>query len=179
MTNRTRPWLNLWRVIIVTVSLLFVLEFIGCSRQSSEPPMLTGAVITSAQASGEIGAWCGDESYAVVSTEWLRWHYTQFRSGLSAGAYGITQWDAKYDCNRFAAKFAADAQVCFFARSFHSRLPAKAAAVGEYWYRQSVTVSHAVVIARTESGWVLLEPQSGRITPLTEGELSARILSKL
>jgi hypothetical protein len=148
------------------LSLCAMLQF-GCSPSAkNEPQIATGKVLSAAEIRAHVPAWCGDETYAVLNEAWVQWHYAKFRSDLSAGAFGIVSWDAKFDCNRFAAKLAADAHVAFFQRTFHSFLPAKAPAIGFVWYYTGAGSGHAEVIVWTEKGVRLLEPQTGNIRAL-------------
>ena len=144
---------------------------VGCSpREAGEPQMATGKVLPASQVIGDLQGtsvagyalfpMLGDESYAVVREEWVDWFYAKFRAELGKGQYGIVKWDQRFDCNRFAAKFAADMHVYYFQRSFHSFNGAKAPAVGDYWHPVSPTVAHAEVVVCVERGWIVLEPQT-------------------
>lgn len=136
----------------------------------------TGRVLTA----GELrqlrpDAILAEESYAEVNASWLPQYYREFRNELFR--LGITRWDERFDCNRFADLFTSLAQAHFFRAAFHSRTPAKALALGPYWYiRADGSGAHAIVQAITQHGPVYLDPQTGEQVELAPGEKFAAYL---
>jgi hypothetical protein len=111
----------------------------------------------------------GDEVYAEVNSQWLRQYYQEFRSELHR--LGVMEWDERFDCNRFTELYVGLAQARFFRETFHSRTPARALAIGPFWYvRDNGRGSHAVVQALTERGRIFIDPQSGEEVQLTTSE---------
>lgn len=100
----------------------------------------------------------GDASYGVVREAWVHEFYARFRSDLSRT---LVRWDERFDCNRFAALFAAQAQVEYLASTWHIKNAPKAAAIGEAWVYRG-TVRHALVWIATEKGERYFEPQTGK-----------------
>jgi hypothetical protein len=116
-----------------------------------------------------------EENYAEVNANWLPQYYREFRNELFR--LGITRWDERFDCNRFADLFTSLAQAHFFRAAFHSRTPAKALALGPYWYiRADGSGAHAIVQAITQHGPVYLDPQTGEQVKLAPGEKFAAYL---
>lgn len=110
----------------------------------------------------------GDDAYAEVNSAWLRTWYASFRAELFR--MGVVKWDQRFDCNRFAEIYTGLAQVNFFRESFHSATPAKALAVGQFWYVREKGGAHAIVQALTERGPVFIDPQTGEEMNLTPNE---------
>lgn len=102
---------------------------------------------------------CGDTSYGVVRGAWVVEFYARYRSDLSKH---LVNWDERFDCNRFAALFAAQAQVEYLVKTWHTRGAPKAAAIGEVWIEPESGQAHALVYVITEEGERLFEPQTGK-----------------
>ena len=137
----------------------------GCAPQGKEP-MSTGRVI----AASDLPGWKGDTHYGEVNSAWLREFYGRWKADLFKK--GVVKWDKRFDCNRFASHFAADAQIAYFVENFHSYTKGQAAAIGEVWYLvggQSGR-AHAIVLAYTERGPIYIEPQTGKEVQLTAEE---------
>lgn len=103
----------------------------------------------------------GDASYASVSLAALLEHFDTFRQVLF-DLTGLTKWDARYDCNHFAALFIATAQARYAREAWHSEGAPQTLALGEVWYRPTTGPNHAIVAAHTDLGLVFIEPQTGR-----------------
>lgn len=118
----------------------------------------------------------GKQQYAQVSRAWVEWFYADFRATLSAGQFGIVHWDGRFTCTSFTTKFVGDAQMRYFAQSFHSSISAPSIAVGEFWYQPGgnwQAPGHALVVCVTENGREFFEPQTGKWVVLTPAEVQA------
>jgi hypothetical protein len=166
------------------IGALVALVLAGCFRKSDEPVMFTGQVVQREQVKTLAGGWAstGKLTYAVVTREWVEWHYGQFRSQLSAGTYGIVRWDGRFSCTSFTTKFCADAQMRYFAQSFHSTIQAQSIGLGEWWYdpkADGVGLGHAVVAVLTAPDRLeFFEPQTGQWVKLTAQEQASAYLRK-
>lgn len=158
------------------------LAFTACSKKSGEPDMFTGKVYSSVEVRALVpGATLGKNSYAQVNRAWVEWFYSEFRSKLSEGQYGVVHWDGRFTCTSFTTKFCGDAQMRYFAQSFHSRIKAPSAGIGEFWYHPGgnwLGNGHALVICLTENGREFFEPQTGKWVSLTPAETTATIIKK-
>lgn len=115
------------------------------------------------------GAILGDKSYAEVNSAWLARWYPIFRSRLFK--IGLTQWNARFDCNRFADFYANLAQAFFAVEMFHSNTQVDALALGPVWYRRDYNRgAHAVIQAVTERGRIFIDPQTGAEIQLSPAE---------
>lgn len=132
----------------------------------------TGRVFTRADMRRQTSTnYFGDELYAEVDSAWLRDFYGDFRRELHR--LGIVRWNERFDCNRFTDLFIGLAQARFYRESFHSDTPARALAMGPYWYvRDDGRGTHAVVQVLTERGRIFIDPQSGEEVQLTRQENS-------
>lgn len=162
-----------------------VLLLASCSKEPASnlsTPITAGRTIQAsflqaeligAYGSNNVGAFpqTPDTSYAAVNSAWLRDFYTRWRADLHRK--GVVKWDPKFDCNRFAASFAASAQIEYFTATFHARNAAEALAVGEIWYDREAGGAHAIVIAHTERGPIFIEPQSGLELRLSSAEVAS------
>lgn len=122
----------------------------------------------------KIGPWAStpDLTYAEVSAAWIPVFYAQWRQRLFDR--GVVAWDAKFDCNRFAASFCADAQVEYYKHARAMWIKGQAIAVGEIWYVvRNGGGGHAIVCAITDKGPLFIEPQTGAILTLTPVELQS------
>lgn len=156
----------------------------GCFKQSSEP-IDTGKLLPSslldAQLRGYLGKDIGiggsflpDSSYAVVNSRWLPGFYSRFRQDLFDK--GVTGWDERFDCNKFAAAYCALAQSEYYRDRWRTKEAGSALAVGEVWYvpdRPRGFSAHAVALVITEQGAVFIEPQTGKELRLSRTELSS------
>lgn len=143
--------------VLVVACVVAVLLANGCAKQ--ERPLATAKVLNRWEVGAIMpSATLGDSSYAQVDSAALPALYEEFRAEIFRK--GVTKWDDRFDCNHFAAYFAALAQTKFYLANFHSRTPAQSLAVGTYWY-QSAAGPHAIVVALTERGPVFIEPQTG------------------
>lgn len=144
----------------------------GLARASggSRVSPITGKVISSLELRTEVpGAIVGDRSYAEVNSAWLAQWYPIFRSKLFK--IGVTRWDYRFDCNRFADFYSNLAQAFFAIEMFQSDLPAQALALGPFWYvRDNGQGAHAIIQALTERGRVFIDPQTGQEVQLTAME---------
>jgi hypothetical protein len=137
----------------------------GCAPQSKEQ-MSTGRVI----AAQDLPGWKGDTAYGEINSAWLKGFYIRWKADLFRK--GVVKWEKRFDCNRFAAHFAAEAQIAYYIENFHSWTDGRAAAVGEIWYLVDGQKDrgHAIVLAYTERGPVYIEPQTGKEVTLTSAE---------
>lgn len=143
---------------------------LGRSIAASRVAPITGRLITSGELRAAVpGAIVGERSYAEVNSAWLAQWYPIFRSKLFK--IGITRWDYRFDCNRFADFYSNLAQAFFAMEMFHSDLPAQALALGPFWYvRENGQGAHAIIQALTERGRVFVDPQTGKEIHLTAPE---------
>jgi hypothetical protein len=132
--------------------------------------LTTGRVFTRADMQRQTSTnYFGDEAYAEVNSAWLPKFNQEFRRELHR--LGIVRWNDRFDCNRFAELFIALAQARFYRESFHSDTPARALAMGPYWYvREDGRGTHAVVQVLTERGRIFVDPQTGGEVQLTRSE---------
>lgn len=153
----------------------------GCAPQTGEP-MSTGRII----AASELPGWKGDTAYGEVNSAWLKGFYIRWKADLFKK--GVVKWEKRFDCNRFASHYVAEAQIAYYIENFHSFTPGRAAAVGEVWYlvggHRAATpstgppVAHAIVLAYTERGPVYIEPQTGKEVQLTVAERQSIYFSR-
>jgi hypothetical protein len=116
----------------------------------------------------------GDEAYAEVNSAWLKEWHGDFRAQIFR--LGVVRWNQRYDCNRFAEIYTGLAQIAYFRVTFHRETPAKALAIGPYWYVTQQGRSHAIVQAITERGRIFIDPQPGREVQLTGSEQRSTFL---
>jgi len=116
----------------------------------------------------------GDEAYAEVNSTWLKEWHGDFRAQIFR--LGVVRWNKRYDCNRFAEIYTGLAQIAYFRVAFHRQTPAKALAIGPYWYVTRQGRSHAIVQAITERGRIFIDPQSGHEVELTGSEQRSAFL---
>jgi hypothetical protein len=123
--------------------------------------LTTGRVFTRADMQRQTSTnYFGDEAYAEVNSAWLPKFNQEFRRELHR--LGIVRWNDRFDCNRFAELFIALAQARFYRESFHSDTPARALAMGPYWYvREDGRGTHAVVQVLTERGRIFVGSADG------------------
>lgn len=123
---------------------------------------MTGRILTNDELRGAVpGAILGEAVYAEVNSEWLPHWYGTFRAQLFK--IGLTRWDPRFDCNRFADFYANLAQAFFSLEMSRSGTPAQALALGPFWYvRGDGRGTHAIVQAVTERGRIFIDPQTGR-----------------
>lgn len=180
-TKPTSGWSDIKWLSLGILILAVIVFGHGCAKQSGEPDIFTGKVITAAEVRTALpAATLGSRAYAEVNPAWLEWYYTKFRDDLSAGAYGIVKWDGSFKCTAFAGKFVNDAQMRFFAQSFHSSIAAQSVGLGEFWYQPTGAVDgHALVVALTPQGRRFFEPQTGKWVTLSATEINSAYLRKL
>jgi|GEM_PF-2073154 hypothetical protein len=138
--------------------------------RGAKAALTTGRVFTRAEMQRETATfYFGDQAYAEVNSAWLPEFHEEFRRELHR--LGIVRWNERFDCNRFVELFIALAQARFYRESFHSDTPARALAMGPYWYvRDGGQSAHAVVQVLTERGRIFVDPQSGEEVQLTRAE---------
>ncbi len=132
--------------------------------------LTTGRVFTRAEMQRQTATnYFGDQAYAEVNSAWLPKFHEEFRRELHR--LGIVRWNERFDCNRFTDLFIALAQARFYRETFHSDTPARALAMGPYWYvRDNGRGTHAVVQVLTERGRIFVDPQTGQEVQLTRTE---------
>lgn len=140
------------------------------STNSAPVPITTGRIMNRFDVQSRVpGAVIGDLMYAEVNSAWLHQWYDTFRRELFR--LGVTRWDERFDCNRFAELYSGMAQAFFFREAFHSRTPATALALGPYWYRRADSKGgHAIIQALTERGRIFIDPQTGAELQLAPSE---------
>jgi hypothetical protein len=115
----------------------------------------------------------GDSHYAQVNREWLPVYWAEWRDELHR-KHSVVQWDSRFDCNHFAVKFVADANVTFYLSNFHSRTQAQSLALAVVYYLPSGAVgAHALVQAHTQHGREFFEPQTGQFVQLSTDEVKS------
>ena len=140
----------------------------GCGRQ--EKALSTGKVMTSTEVRATLPGYVGDTAYAVVRSTALPSLYDNFQTGLSRE--GLIKWDARFDCNHFAALYVALAQARYAVAAWQSSTPAQSLALAEVWYHRDDGKGHAIVAAITEHGLQFIEPQTGAVITPSESERS-------
>jgi hypothetical protein len=169
------------RFILVSLGLALAGLFLpACSKKDSAkidtgkelPAVLVEPQFQAYFPGQPVGQWAftPDTSYAVVNSAWLPAFYARWRADIFDK--GVTKWDGRYDCNKFAASFCAAAQLEYYRDKFHSWDKGQALAVGEIWYRPDVGGAHAIVAAVTERGVLFIEPQNGQEVKLSPKELA-------
>lgn len=108
--------------------------------------------------------WFADDTFARPKLSWLLGaFYDAFREDRFNK---VGRYSRKNDCDNFARAFAQLAQDC---HAISAGSDAEALAIGEFFY-QSRNGPHAIVVAFTDAGRKFIEPQTGRVLELTEGE---------
>lgn len=171
---------NFWlrRVAAVGLVIVEMLAALGCAMTRGNSggaaqwpvPISTGLIMSGLEVQSRApGVVTGDLIYAEVNSVWLhRWYHT-FRGELFR--LGVTKWDERFDCDRFAGLYAGMAQACFYREMFHSRSRATALALGPYWYpRANGKGGHAIIQALTERGRIFIDPQTGAELNLSPSE---------
>jgi hypothetical protein len=157
---------------LLIIALAIVSLFTSCTERSQSKSS-TGVVVDRSELSAHVGsAFLPDTHYAVVSYDWIAQFHTQWKADLFRK--GVTRWDERFDCNKFAASLAAAAQLEFYRENFHSDTKAQALAIGEIWYfpNGSTLIGHAIVAAYTDRGLVFIEPQGdGSTMSLSDTEI--------
>lgn len=144
-----------------------------------KPAPSTGRIFTRAEIQAKAGvlSYYSDDTYAEVSSAWLKSFYDDYRKVLFN--QGVTKWEPTFDCDNFATFYVALANVRFFSASFQSFSPAQSLALGEFWYSPSGGANaHAIVTVLTERGQIFIEPQSGQELQLTPEERASCLLLK-
>ena len=124
-----------------------------------------------------MGAICEDETYQPISRAWVEWFYSkEFRPYLNK----ITpNWQERFDCNRFCALFAAQAQVKYLPATWHKYNMGKAAAIGTFSYtRDDGKGVHEVISVYTENGKEFFEPQTGKWVTLSLNEENRKVFAR-
>lgn len=167
------------RAVVIAALGLVALGLSGCAglpTKTAGPLIMTGRVISQAEVRQMAPlAHVGDEAYAEVNSQGLDRVYTEFNAELFR--LGVTKWNERFDCNRFAELYAGVAQTVFYRESMHQRTSAKALALGPFWYRPANGAdAHAIVQILTEQGVIYIEPQTGARVQLTPAERASAFL---
>ncbi len=162
--------------LIICICLFAGFSITGCSNRNAEPPMIVNvspiprtAIISKVDTL--------DDSYQPINSQWIEWYYAnEFRPELSKT---LINWDQRFDCNRFAAYFAAKAQIDYLKNTWNSWKAGQAAAIGVFCYciKGNPKNAHALVIVYTEKGLQFFEPQTGKWVNLTQVEINSRFSS--
>ena len=139
------------------------------------PPITTGRVLDPAELRAAGATVQGDSAYSEVNSAWLK-AYDQFRAAIFRE--GVTKWDARFDCDDFAAFYISLAKIKFFSATFHASTRAQTLALAECYYMHSPITAHAVVFALTDRGPLYIEPQTGQELTLTQAQIASRFLVK-
>jgi len=168
--------------LLIIVAVLFL---VGCSKKQ-EHPITTGATLPASMVEVQLIGYLGlnlgnwsftpDSTYAIVNHEWLAGFYERFRADLHSK--GVVGWETNFDCNKFAAAYAAAAQMEYYRDAWGKPGAAQALAVGEVWYAQDTGGNHAVAVAITDLGALFIEPQTGEFVILSPSELRGILLKK-
>jgi hypothetical protein len=141
----------------------------GCAKRSL-PRDSTGTVYAAVELDSGMK---GDSHYAQVNREWLPVYWAEWRDELWR-KHSVVNWDSRFDCNHFAAKFVADANVTFYLSNFHSNTRAQSLALAVIYYRPaSMDTAHALVQAHTQHGREFFEPQTGQFVQLSADEVAS------
>lgn len=107
-----------------------------------------------------------DKDYARPTTNYLLGKYYDFyRQWLIE--HKLYTWKDRWDCDNFSSTFYVFAQMCHI----KSSRPEQGIAVGEMFFMQDSGGGHAVNLAITEKGVIIIEPQDGKEIFLSENEL--------
>lgn len=140
-------------VLAVVAAIVLAFWLTGCTRKTEAEISNYHPVQVPAQ------TWKGDKSYAEANPEWVKEFYeSEFRPYLSKT---LVRWDSNFDCNKFSALFAAQAQLAYMRDSFHKRNPPQSIAIGEAWVARP-TGTHSLVCIYTAQGEQFFEPQTGK-----------------
>jgi hypothetical protein len=160
--------------ILALATCTALLAFAGCTKKEASP-LASGHLVQNP--SSVLTGFVGDGPYAVVKADALPSYYADFRAELFKA--GITKWDARFDCNHFAAYYIAKAQMQYYLSNFHSSTAAQTLALAEFWYRPGGGAQgHAIVAAITDQGLLFIEPQTGQRLVLTQAEHESKMLVK-
>lgn len=122
----------------------------------------------------------GGLNFAVPTVAWLQGPcYEYFRARY--WSLDLDKWQFRWECRDFARAFAVCAHEC------HALTPgapaeADALAVGEFWFTPDTSVlanpaapqGHAINACLTDQGLIYIEPQTGKLWPLTQNEFLRR-----
>lgn len=160
----------------VALAALFLAGCAGVPVRDARAQIMTGRVLSKAEVCQLAPrVYVGDNVYAEVNSAGLARVYDEFHNELFR--LGVTKWNQRFDCNRFAELFTGVAQTMFFRESFHQRTPAQALALGPFWYvRGDGRGAHAIIQVLTERGIIYLEPQTGEHVTLTPAERTSAFL---
>ena len=106
-----------------------------------------------------------DGTYARPTTSYLTGKFYEFYTAWLSD-HNFSQWRATWDCDNFASTYYVFAQMC------HAKAARKeeGISVGELFYRQDTGGGHAINLAITEKGVVIIEPQNGQEMTLSKKE---------
>jgi hypothetical protein len=159
--------------LFVAAVVAWVFLVTSCGRQ--ERALSTGKVVQGYEL--PLGGFHGDDKYAEMQSSAVPALYENFRDMLSK--QGLVKWDARYDCNHFAALYVALAQSQFAVATWSSETKAQTLALAEIWYRPTPgPYGHAIVGAFTERGLIFIEPQTGQELQLTAEQRKTIYLCK-
>lgn len=116
-----------------------------------------------------------DSNYKTVDFNWLQnTFYASFKKELFDK--GVTQWDAHFDCDKFAQYFTSLLQVAYYVANFYSWNTSESLAVGQLYYLigGKQNQGHAInIIYKDDGGFLFFEPQSGQFVALSDAELKS------
>lgn len=116
----------------------------------------------------------GALTYAVPTLAWIQGPcYAAFRNRY--WAENLSRWTVRWECRDFARAFACFAQECWATTQAASL--EDGVAVGEIWFRpdpNDLTKGHAICPIFTENGLQYLEPQTGKLWPMSPEQLASR-----
>jgi hypothetical protein len=107
-----------------------------------------------------------DSDYALPTSKFL---LGQFYTFYQAWAWenNLSKWKKKWDCDNFSSLYYVFAQICHVTAG---ERPEEGIAVGEMFYLQDKGGGHAVNLAMTEKGIIIIEPQNGTEIKLSDKE---------
>jgi hypothetical protein len=106
-----------------------------------------------------------DGDYGRPTTDYLTGKFYEFYSGWLSD-HNLSQWRSTWDCDNFSSTYYVFCQMC------HAKADRKeeGIAVGELFYKQDAGGGHAINLAVTEKGIIIIEPQNGQEMTLSKKE---------
>lgn len=156
-----------------------VVLLVGCAEipvGRMDPRISTGRVYTKAEICRLMPrVFVGDEAYAEVNSRELDRFYQEFSAELHR--LGIAEGDNRLNSKRLVELYTGVAQAKFYRQSFQSDTPARALALGPFWYVDDGSKDkHAVVQVLTERGPIYIDPRTGQQVILTVSEKASVFL---
>ena len=111
-----------------------------------------------------------DGNYARPTTSYLMGQFYDFYQAWMAD-HDLYKWRDKWDCDNFSSTYYVFAQICHT----KSARPEEGISVGELFYYPAGG-GHAINLAVTEKGLIVIEPQTGRELELADVEKESAVM---